>query len=368
MAGDPFPKIRVAAAQIAPVYLDREASTEKACRAIAEAAGRGAQLVSFGEAWMPGYPWWIFMDTPLAGGHFDQELYANAIEIPSDTTDALCDAARRNGIHVVMGLTERAGGSLYLAQIFIDDQGRIVGHRRKLKPSHSERRIWGEGDGADLFVVQTALGKVGGLNCWEHLQPLTKFAMYSFGEQIHVAAWPAFSFLSEAVDFTFGCSCCEIISRTYALEGGCFVIFTPTFMDQATVDKLCGDNAAKRATMRVGGGGAAIIGPNGAIIAGPLPDGEEGILVGDIDFRMIAAMKMVNDPVGHYARADATQLLINPNPREAVIATAPLSVGGRIGSHRARAETKPAPATTSGRAPAKSAKVVEVAARRRGER
>ena len=315
--GDTYQTLRLAAAQASPVFLDREGSTNMAVKLIATAAKEGAQLVAFGEAWLPGYPWWIYLGSPVYGAPFAQQLYANAVEIPSATTQQLCDAARQQRIYVVMGLTERHGGSLYLAQITIDTQGNLVGHRRKLKPTHAERTIWGEGDGSDLFVVETEFGRVGSLNCWEHLQPLTRFAMNSFNEQIHISAWPAFC-LYTGMLHSFSAEANVAASRSYALETQTFVIHVGGLCDQSTFE-LLGDDDQKRALLRVGGGASQIIDPTGMTIAGPLGDDEEAVLVADCDMAKIPAAKLANDPAGHYARGDVTQLLLNRHPRRPVV-------------------------------------------------
>ena len=315
--GDIFPTVRLAAAQASPVFLDRERSTEKAVELITEAARQEAQLIAFGEAWLPGYPWWIYMGSPIYGGKFTQQLYANAVKIQSDTIDRLCIAARENHIYVIMGMTELAGGSLYLAQITIDPSGKLIGHRRKLKPTHAERTIWGEGDGSDLFVLPTVIGQVGSLNCWEHLQPLTRYAMNCFNEQIHVSAWPAFC-LYTGILYSFSGEACVAVSRSYALETQTYVIHVGGLCDQATFDLLA-DDEEKRKLLRVGGGISQIIDPNGETIAGPLGDDEEGLLIADCDMSKIPAAKMANDPAGHYARADVTQLLLNRCPRRPLV-------------------------------------------------
>ncbi|MCC9608630.1 carbon-nitrogen hydrolase family protein [Blastopirellula sp. JC732] len=315
--GDQFPTVRIAAAQASPVFLDRERSTEKAVSLIAEAARQGAQLVAFSEAWLPGYPWWIYMGSPIYSAPFTQQLYANAVRLPSPTLTKLCDAARDNHIYVVMGLTELAGGSLYLGQITISPAGVMIGHRRKLKPTHAERTIWGEGDGSDLFTMETKIGVLGSLNCWEHLQPLTRYAMNYFNEQIHVSAWPSFCLYTGTLH-SFSAEANLAVSRSYALETQTFVIHVGGLCDQATFDLLA-DDEEKARLLRVGGGASEIIDPMGQTIAGPMGDNEEGILIADCDMAKIAGAKMANDPAGHYARGDVTQLLLNRRPRRPVI-------------------------------------------------
>ncbi len=315
--GDQDPTVRVAAVQAAPVWLDREASTDKAVELVEEAASGGAEIVAFGEAWLPGFPFFIWLGPPAWGIPFFAELHANAVEIPSSTTERLCAAAEENGVHIVMGTTERAGGSLYCTLLFIDDRGELIGRKRKLKPTHVERGVWGEGDGTDLFVLPTVHGRLGGLNCWEHLQPLSKYAMYSMGEQIHVAAWPALSIYND-VAYALGVEANMAASRTYALEGQCFVIAVTSLVDDLVYERLC-DTEERRHLLEKGGGTTQIFAPSGETIAGPMPYEEEGILFADLDLSLIRVAKMAADPAGHYARADVTRLLFDRSPRVAVV-------------------------------------------------
>jgi nitrilase len=313
---DTYPVIRVAAVQAAPVWLDREACTAKAVGLIKEAAEGGARLVTFPEAWLPGYPWWIWLGSPAWGVPFFLEMYANAVEIPSQTTEVLCDAAGENGVYVVMGIDERGGGSLYCTQLWIDAGGEIIGRHRKLKPTHVERTVWGEGDGSDLFVLDTPLGKLGGLNCWEHVQPLTRYAMYSLGEQVHVGSWPSFC-LYTGLAPALGAVANSAASRSYALEGQTFVIHTSAVVSEEMVSRLC-DTDERRALLTTGGGATEVFGPDGSTVAGPLPEGQQGILFADLNLGLIPLAKMAHDPTGHYSRPDVTRLLLNRTPQPAV--------------------------------------------------
>ena len=313
-----FKKVRVAAAQVSPAFLQRDASTEIAVQWIGKAARERAQLVAFGEAWLPAYPFWIFMGSPIYSAPFSRQLYANAVEVPSPTTDALCLAAKQNNIFVVMGLTEKSGGSLYLSQLFIGDDGRILGHRRKLKPTHWERAIWGEGDGSDFFTISTRIGNLGALNCWEHLQPLNIMAMNSFNEQIHVAGWPAFAIYNK-VDPSFTNDANVSATRAYAMMTQSFAIHVSAIVNQETVDLLCGQDPDKHHLLEVGGGGSEIIGPLGNTVGRPIGPLAEGLVLGDCDFAEIASAKMSNDSSGHYQRGDTFQLLMNLAPRKPVV-------------------------------------------------
>jgi len=189
-----------AAVQAEPVYFDALKTAEKAAALIDDAGRQGARLVAFPETWLPGYPYWIWLGSPAWGMHrFILDYHQNSPVAGGPEKEILCHAARRNGIFVVMGLSEKIGASLYMAQWFIGPDGKVVARRRKLKPTHVERSVFGEGDGSDIVVLDTPLGKLGGLCCWEHMQPLSKYAMYFQGEQIHAAAWPSVSVYADKI-------------------------------------------------------------------------------------------------------------------------------------------------------------------------
>ncbi|MGH7907916.1 MAG: carbon-nitrogen hydrolase family protein, partial [Candidatus Binataceae bacterium] len=214
------PKFKAAAIQCAPAFLDLEQSVVRTVRLIDEAARNGALLVAFPEAWIPGYPWWIWLDSPEWGMQFVQRYHDNSIIAESPEMETIRAAARRNHVYVVLGTSEKDHGSLYLGQSIIADNGAVIAHRRKLKPTHVERTVFGDGYGNDLAVHETALGRLGALCCWEHLQPLTKYAMYSMFEQVHVASWPGFS-LYTGKAYALGPELNSAVSQVYAAEGQC---------------------------------------------------------------------------------------------------------------------------------------------------
>jgi nitrilase len=174
MSSKAHPRLRVAAVQAAPVFLDLDGTIDKTIDLIAQAAGQGVKLIAFPETWVPGYPWWIWLDSPAWGMQFVQRYHDNSLVVGSPEFDRVRDAARKHGMWVSLGYSEKAAGSLYIAQALIDDQGNTLQTRRKLKPTHVERTVFGEGDGSDLSVIETAVGNIGSLSCWEHLQPLSK--------------------------------------------------------------------------------------------------------------------------------------------------------------------------------------------------
>ena len=312
------PAFRAAAIQAAPVFLDLDASIAKAEGLIAEAAANGAKLIAFPETWLPGYPWFIWLDSPAWGMQFIQRYHDNSLVYGTPEAERIADAAKRHGIMVVMGHSEKRGGSLYMGQWIIDADGRTVAQRRKLKPTHVERTVFGEGDGSDLAVHPTALGRIGALCCWEHLQPLSKYAMYAQDEQVHIAAWPSFS-LYRGGAYALGPEVNNAASRIYAVEGQCFVLAPCATVSAEMVQMLCGDDPTKRQLLQEGGGYARIYAPDGQLMHEPLPETTEGIVYADLDLGMISLAKAAADPAGHYARPDVTRLLFDRTPGDRVV-------------------------------------------------
>ena len=312
------PKFRAAAIQAAPVFLDLDASIDKAIGLVAEAAGKGAKLIAFPETFLPGYPWFIWLDSPAWGMQFILRYHDNSLVYGSALADRLAQAAKDHDIVVVMGHSEKQGGSLYMGQWIIGADGETIAQRRKLKPTHVERTVFGEGDGSDLAVHDTPLGRVGALCCWEHLQPLSKYAMYAQNEQVHIAAWPSFS-LYRGGAYALGPEVNNAASRIYAVEGSCFVLAPCATVSKEMVATLCGDDPMKRQLLLEGGGFTAIYAPDGQLMHEPLPEGTEGIVYADLDLGMISLAKAAADPAGHYARPDVTRLLLDRTPGDRVV-------------------------------------------------
>ncbi len=280
-------KYRVAVVQAAPVFLDLDATVDKTIALIEEAAARGAKLIAFPETFIPGYPWQIWLGAP-----------------------AWAIGRGRAKLTAVIGVSERNGGSLYMGQWLIGADGETIAKRRKLRPTHAERTVFGEGDGSDLAVHDRAdVGRLGALCCWEHLQPLSKYAMYAQNEQVHVGAWPSFS-LYDPFAHALGFEVNNAASKVYAVEGSCFFLGPCAVVSQAMIDELC-DSPEKHAFLHKGGGHAVIYGPDGSSLAEKLPPDQEGILYADIDLGMIGVAKNAADPAGHYSRPDVTRLLLN---------------------------------------------------------
>ena len=311
-------QFKVAAVQAAPCFLDLTAGIEKAVHYIEMAAKTGAKLVVFPETWLPGYPNHIWLGPVAWTMQFVGRYFDNSVEAGSIEDKAIAAAARKNNIQVSMGLSERAGGSLYIAQWHYDEHGKIIKRRRKLKPTHVERTVYGEGDGSDLHVAETSLGRIGQLACWEHLQPLSKFAMYSQNEQIHCAAWPNLA-LYEGGAYALGHQVNNGVSMVYAVEGGCYVVAACGLVSKDQQDILCQGDPMKEALCPVGGGYARIYAPDGQSIGSNLAHTEEGLVLADIDLSMIAYAKGAADPAGHYSRPDVTRLLLNSKPQRRVM-------------------------------------------------
>ncbi len=310
-------KLRVAAVQAAPEFLDLDATIDKAINLMQRAAKEGVQFIAFPEAWIPGYPWWIWLSAPALGMQYVQRYFDNSLTVGSTEFKRLADAARQCGLWLAIGYSERAGGSLYMGQALIDNTGKTLLTRRKLRPTHVERSVFGDGDGSDLTVVSASIGNVGMLNCWEHLQPLSKYAMYAQNEQIHVAAWPSFSVYRGGAH-ALGAEVNNAASRVYAVEGGCFVIAPCATVSAKMHEMLCTDEM-QRQFLLPGGGFARIYAPDGSELGTRLEETEEGLVVADIDLGMISLAKAAADPAGHYARPDVTRLLLNKTPGKRVI-------------------------------------------------
>ncbi len=320
-------KVRVAAVQAAPVFLDLERSVDKAVRLIGEAAGRGAVLAAFGETWLPGYPAWLdacpgaaLWDEPAAKKAYAR-LLDNSLCIPGLETERLCAAAREHRVVVVIGAHERVRGgpghgSLYNAQIIIGADGMILSRHRKLVPTHAERLVWAPGDGSGLEAVDTPAGRVGTLICWEHWMPLARQVLHESAEQVHVAAWPTVRDMY------------QVASRHYAFEGRCFVLAVGSLVSAGDLPEGMRPAESAAAAPASGilkatasgvlaipdaapallvSGGTCIIAPDGSLVAGPV-FGREEILVADLDLGRIAEESMALDVTGHYNRPDLFEL------------------------------------------------------------
>ncbi len=308
MTSQPASTLRVAAAQIAPIWLDREATLHKVAQWVRKAAAEGAQLVAFGEALVPGYPFWV---EHTGGARFDdpvqKALYAHycaqAVQIERDDLDGVRGAALEGGIWVVLGTIERApdrgGHSLYCTLVVIDGLGQLRNAHRKLVPTHEERLVWAPGDGEGLRTFEVEAFTLGALNCWENWMPLARAALSAQGENLHVAIWPGNPRNTED------------ITRFAAREGRSYVLSACGLMRREDI----GDHVPHAAMLRehlpavCAAGGSAIAGPDGQWLVEPVA-GDERLVIADLELPPVFGARQNFDPVGHYARPDVLGLTL----------------------------------------------------------
>lgn len=311
-----YPEFTLAAVQAAPVFFNREASAEKACRLIEEAAARGATLAAFGETWLPGYPnfAWGSMRDPDLFWQAAADYVANGVKIPSPTTDCLCAAAKRAGIDVVMGMVELDGqtrGTVYCTLLFMGREGKILGRHRKLKPTHRERTIWGEGDATGLVTYERPYGRISGLSCWEHNMMLPGYVLAAQGTQIHVAAWPGREPRSiPGLNPIWPRQL--LLSRAFASQAASYVVLVGGVGGPDYMPERYRGLAPFTHT-----GDSYIIDPRGEVIAGPAEG--ETILIAKGSLEAVLAAKAAADVGGHYSRPDIFQLHVNRRPLERVV-------------------------------------------------
>jgi nitrilase len=307
-------KVRVAAVQIAPDLETPGGTVSKVLAALAEAADKGAQLVVFPETFVPWYPYFSFVHPPVATGAEHTRLYESAVVVPGPVVEAVAAQAKRHGVVVVLGVNERDHGSLYNTQLVFNADGRLLLKRRKITPTFHERMIWGQGDGAGLKVVNTAVGRLGALACWEHYNPLARYALMAQHEEIHVAQFPGSMvgpIFAEQI---------EVAIRHHALESGCFVVNATGWLTEEQIAKISPDEKLRKALR--GGCMTAIVSPEGSHVVPPLTQGE-GILIADLDMGLIVKRKRMMDSVGHYARPELLKLVLDSRPARPMEMAAP---------------------------------------------
>ncbi len=317
------PRLRLAAVQAAPVFLDRARSIDKACQLIREAGRHGAAFVGFPENFIPGYPLWYFYHPAVSKRSYDfaVALFNNSMEVPGPEVDALCAAAAAANVFVVIGITEKraaTSGTLFNTQLFIDRRGQMVGKHQKLVPTVTERLVHTGGAGDSQGVVMSEYGPVSGLVCGENSNPMAVALLAAQYTRIHVACWP--NHFVPAGKLSDGYlpmpEASLLVARNLAYMCKCYVL-SPCGVVSAEMGERIATSDADRAFMAdpQQTGGTSIIDPMANVVAGPLPGDREGIVYADADLEHTVRMRLVHDFGGHYNRADVFRLLVNPaNP------------------------------------------------------
>jgi nitrilase len=297
--------VKAAGVQLSPVLYSREGTVDKVVRKIHELGQEGVQFATFPETVVPYYPYFSFVQSAyqIIAGREHVQLLDQAVTVPSPATDAIREACKESGVVVSIGVNERDGGTLYNAQLLFDADGTLIQRRRKITPTYHERMVWGQGDGSGLCAVDSKAGRIGQLACWEHYNPLARYAMMADGEQIHSAMYPGSIFGDLFAEQT------EINIRQHALESACFVICATAWLNSDQQAQIVKDTGGSIGPIS-GGCFTAIVAPDGTLMGEPIRSGED-VVIADLDFTRIEKRKQLMDSRGHSSRPELLSLLID---------------------------------------------------------
>ena len=320
MVGDIYPRFRAAAVQAAPVFLDREATISRLADWVTKARDVGAELVVFGESFIPAFPLWNMLYAPVDQHAFYRRLFENAVEIPGPQVEQLGAIARRHGVVLSVGVTEKGSvsmGAMWNTNLIFGTDGRLLNRHRKLVPTWAEKLTWSNGDASHLRVEPTAVGRLGALICGENTNTLARFALLAQGEQVHIATYPpAWPTRRPGANIAYNLTdAIRIRSAAHAFEGKVFNIVSSCALDERTIDEVSQGNSDVRSILNSAPPSASmILGPQGEPLAEPKVGGE-GIVVADVDIALSIEQKQFHDIVGYYNRFDIFRLVLDQRPQ-----------------------------------------------------
>ena len=312
-----LPTVKVAAVQASPVFLDTQATVEKACGLIAEAASQGAQLIAFPEVFISAYPYWNWFMSPVEGSPWFDKLCRSAIEIPGPEIQRIAQEAGRHGVHVVIGVNERnplSIATLYNTLVFIGPDGKLMGRHRKLVPTWAEKLTWANGDGASLRVYDTPIGRLGGLACGENTNTLARFSLLAQGELLHVASYISLPVAPPDYDMA---EAIKVRAMAHCFEGKVYTVVSCSTISEEIIQTFAATHPqAESLLRRKNSAFSGVIGPDGRLVGEPLID-KEGIVYAEVDLGRCVQPRQMHDITGHYNRFDVFDLRVNRRPQQA---------------------------------------------------